>query len=74
MSLIACIGEHEITWHTGEGKLSEKIPASEHVVIQADGDELYYISATIDGIRFNRKARVNIWTGEDARFLINNLE
>lgn len=74
MALIACISDIEITWHVGEGKLSKKIPASTHVVIQADGDELYHISHCIDGIRFNRRAKVNIWTGEDAMFIINNLE
>jgi len=74
MALIACIGVHEYTWHVGEGKLSEKVPVSDQVVIQADGDELYCISHSIDGIRFNRRASVNIWTGEDAMFIINNLE
>lgn len=74
MALIAHISGHEITWHVGEGKLSDKIPASEHAVVQADGDELRYINQWIDGIRFDRKAQVNIWTGDDAKFIINNLD
>ena len=61
-------------WHVGGEKLSHLIMPQFVVSVQADGDELLYISRWIDGIRFNRRANVNIWTGADAVFIVNNLD
>lgn len=75
MSLyINATGGHQIIWHVGEGDPTNKIDADIVVSVQADGDELLYISANIEGIRFARHKRVNRWFGDDARFIVENLQ
>lgn len=63
-----------ITWHVGEGALINRVDSTDRVTaVQADGDELYHISHCIDGIPFNRRNKVNRWSGENARFIVENL-
>lgn len=62
-------------FHVGETppRLRDRFYAlSVPVRIQADGDELYAILRQCKGIRTSTSSVV-IWTGEDARFIFNNL-
>jgi len=41
--------------------------------VQADGDELLYIQNSFNNIPYHKKARVQSWTGEIAKFIANHL-
>ena len=63
-----------IGWHVGGSKLKDVVGDPAFTVsVQADGDELVLIMATIIGIRLAPTARVMTWHGEDARFIVENL-
>lgn len=68
----------ELNWYVGQGlidtyyiKLLED-GVKEVVCVQADGDELDYITRNFKNIRQASKPVVK-WTGEDALFIVNNL-
>ncbi len=58
-------------WHIGE-----KFPKRHDTpctMVQADGDELFYILTNIDGIPNVKTQRVIIWRGDLAAFIYDNL-
>jgi hypothetical protein len=57
-------------WHVGE-KMS-KINFDEIAGVQADCDELYFIISSFSNIPYSEK-RVQIWRGDFARFIVENL-
>ena len=67
-------GKTLIEWHVGGEKLGDIVGEPEFVVsVQADGDELAVINDEIQGVRKAYKKRVVRWSGEDARFIAENL-
>lgn len=57
-------------WHVGE-KFPTLVP-SQVVSVRVDGDELDYILDNFSNIPFSQR-RVQIWRGEFARFIAENL-
>ena len=60
-------------WHVGKPAPFPPMLVGPNWLVQADGDELHYIRMNFEGIRITH-AYVQIWTGDDATFILNNLE
>lgn len=67
---------YDMTFHSGAGRIheavEEKFLAKTNIMVQADGHELNTIQRQFSGIPM-ASARVVRWTGETARFIINNI-
>ncbi len=61
-----------LNWHVGQGSPMSSFRNGDVDYICADGDELEKIKAEITGIPMSTK-RVVTWYGDDARFIIANL-
>ena len=75
--LYASFGLTSVEWHIGEstGDINNRAKDTPELVllVQADGDELYHIQTTFEGIPFCKNVRVQSWRGEFARFILDNL-
>ena len=72
MALEIQTGKRWYNWHVGQDPLFHNAMISEIKEISADGDELEKIRAEITGIPMSTK-RVVTWYGDDARFIVANL-
>lgn len=61
-----------IGWHVG-ADIPYFNESHTVTVVQADGDELEYITANCYNIPVNVKKRVNRWHGEFANFIARNI-
>lgn len=65
--------ERLVEWHIGGEKLGDVVMGEFVFTVQADGDELAKILQKVEGIRKVRHQNVVRWTGDDARFIVENL-
>lgn len=70
-------GHYDLTFHSGAGRIREIVKEAfsteVKLMVQADGHELQAIQQQFSGIPM-ASALVVQWTGEDARFIINNIK
>lgn len=64
------------TWYVGHPTPSLDIGAEQYLTCAATGNELAYIRANFAGLpmRGNSNSRVVIWHGDNARFILDNLQ
>lgn len=66
-----------MTWELGDKKLTDKLlerrEYDDVFTVQASDEELQFISDNFSNIKMTT-ARVVIWEGEDARFILTNLK
>lgn len=69
MMVIGYKDRMDAVWHIGE-----KPPVAPGVlVVQADGDELYYIHENFKNLPIHNSLLVQTWRGDFARFIVDNL-
>lgn len=68
--------EEDIDWHVGETPPKERFEEADLQVLSvyADGHELEYIGTFFTGIPYRLVSRSNLWRGEIARFIWDNLD
>lgn len=70
-------GHYDLTFHNDAGRIREIVEEAfsteGNLMVQADGHELQAIQQQFSGIPMT-SARVVRWTGESARFIINNID
>jgi hypothetical protein len=67
----------EVLWYVGEPRLSLDISNADAVTCYADGLELAYIGSRFEGlplVKVRHLPRSTIWRGQNAIFILDNLE
>jgi hypothetical protein len=70
-------GNYDNTFHVGSGRIAKTCNTSfgtgSNLIVQADGHELEHIKQQFQNIPLTHN-RVVRWTGEYAKFIVNNIE
>lgn len=69
-------GMKEREWHVGEAPPNASLDDTDITIhtVYADGHELEYVQHYMVGIPYKTGGRSNVWRGEFARFIFDNLD